>query len=66
MELKRDSSEEEGGNTGCDSGGEKEEGRRVITEGNKEEITDMKTGMMAPCRPKGGQRLGLSPVRRIA
>ncbi|XP_070774744.1 GTPase IMAP family member 4-like [Enoplosus armatus] len=42
VELQRLSSEEDGWDTSSDSGGE------------REESTEVKTGMMAPCRPNGG------------
>lgn len=48
------SSEDGGWDTSSDSGGE------------REESTEVKTGMMAPCRPNGGQRMAFSPIRRLA
>lgn len=66
VELERQSSEEDGGETSCDSGGEKEDERRVMMDEEREESTQVKTGTMAPCRPNGGQRLAFSPVRRLA
>lgn len=54
VELKRLSSEEDEWDTSSDSGGE------------REESTEVKTEMMASCRPNGGQRLAFSPIRRLA
>lgn len=53
-ELKRLNSVEDEWDTSSDSGGE------------REESTEVKTGMMAPCRPNGGQRLAFSPIRSLA
>lgn len=50
VELRRQSSAEEGWDTGSDSGGEREEGGGVNTG--------------TPCRPNGRQELAHSPVRR--
>lgn len=53
-ELKKLSSEEDGWDTSSDSGGD------------RWESTEVKTGMMAPCRYNGGQRLAFSPFRRLS
>ncbi|XP_023124362.1 GTPase IMAP family member 4 [Amphiprion ocellaris] len=65
--LKRQSSEEDSWDTSSDSGEEKEAERSVILEGKKKkEGTEIKIGMMAPCRPNGSQRSAFSPIWRFA
>uniref|UniRef100_A0A3P8TJS8 Zgc:136870 n=1 Tax=Amphiprion percula TaxID=161767 RepID=A0A3P8TJS8_AMPPE len=65
--LKRQSSEEDSWDTSSDSGEEKEAERSVILEGKKKkEGSEIKIGMMAPCRPNGSQRSAFSPIWRFA
>uniref|UniRef100_A0A3Q1GWL4 Zgc:136870 n=1 Tax=Acanthochromis polyacanthus TaxID=80966 RepID=A0A3Q1GWL4_9TELE len=64
--LERQSSEEDSWDTSSDSGEEREGPSSVIMEGEKKkEGTEIKIGMMAPCRSNGNQRSAFSPIWRF-